>query len=100
MIIFHPAAQQELMEAAAYYEEQLTDLGFECLTSFEDTLRRIEEEPLANFLSHPKLNMRRCVVHRFPYLIYYRVKQEFIEVYAIAHQARKPNYWLSRTKLN
>ena len=27
MIIFHPMAQQELLEAATFYEAQLTDLG-------------------------------------------------------------------------
>jgi len=100
MIIFHPAAQQELLEAATYYEEQLNDLGVECLVTIEEALTRIEQEPLANFLSHPKLNIRRCVVSRFPYVIYYRAAEEFIEVYAIAHQARKPDYWLNRQKLN
>ena len=29
MIVIHPAAQQELIEAAAYYEEHLTGLGSE-----------------------------------------------------------------------
>ena len=100
MILFHPAAQQELLDAATYYEEQLTDLGLDCLATIEEALKHIENEPFAYFLSHPKLNIRRCVVPRFPYVIYYRATEAFVEVYAIAHQARKPDYWLSRRKLN
>lgn len=100
MIIFHPQAQQELLEAAAFYEEQLIDLGTEFLSVIEQTTDKIEENPKAYYLSHPELEIRRCVVQRFPFLVYFRLKTEFIEVYAIAHQSKKPDYWLRRTALH
>lgn len=97
MIIFHPIAQQELIEAAAHYEEQLTDLGVEFLQLVEASIDKLEENPQLCYLSHPHLGIRRCIVPRFPYLVYYRTKQEFIEIFAVAHQSRRPDYWLDRT---
>ncbi len=52
--------------------------------------------PAAQQLSHPHLQIRRYIVPRFPYLVYYRTQDERIDVFAIAHQSRKPDYWLER----
>ena len=96
MIVIHPAAQQELIEAAAYYEEQLTGLGTEYLDTLEQVIDKIAANPHSSYLSHPHLQIRRYIVPRFPYLVYYRAQDERIDVFAIAHQSRKPDYWLER----
>lgn len=100
MIIFHPSAQQELIEAAAFYEEQLVELGEEFLSVIEQSLDKIEENPDIYRMSHPHLDIRRCVIKRFPFLVYFRRKTEFIEIFAIAHQSKKPDYWVERTALH
>lgn len=100
MIVFHPKAQQELVEAAAYYEEQLTNLGDEFLSVVEKAVDSLEDNPKSAFLSHPQLGMRRCVVPRFPFLIYYREGDDLIEVFAIAHQSKRPDYWLEHSGIH
>lgn len=37
-------------------------------------------------------------VHRFPYSVVYRVKDDDIQVVAFAHAKRKPGYWKDRLK--
>lgn len=100
MIIFHPFAQQELVDAAAFYEEQLIDLGMEFLSVVEQSIDNIEENPKAYPLSHPHLEIRRCVMKRFPFLVYFRLKEEAIEIFAVAHQSKQPDYWLKRSALH
>ena len=47
-IRFHPEAESEMIEAAAWYESQQTDLGKRFLTSVQDTLNRVELNPTLN----------------------------------------------------
>lgn len=100
MIIFHPMAQQELLEAATFYEEQLTDLGMDFLSVIDQSIEKIADNPQAYFLSHQKLEIRRCVIQRFPFLVYFRFKAEVVEIFAVAHQSKKPDYWMKRAGLN
>jgi len=39
---------------------------------------------------------RHFAVHRFPYRIVYRVRDEDIYIVAIAHSSRRPDYWRDR----
>jgi plasmid stabilization system protein ParE len=41
-------------------------------------------------------DVRRALVRRFPYAIYYRVEPERIAVIAIHHGKRDPRHWQSR----
>jgi plasmid stabilization system protein ParE len=40
-------------------------------------------------------SFRRKLMKRFPFgVIYHQIDEETIEVVAVAHQKRKPNYWM------
>jgi len=39
---------------------------------------------------------RRHVLHRFPFLIFYREHPPGIEIVAVAHGRRQPGYWHQR----
>jgi plasmid stabilization system protein ParE len=41
-------------------------------------------------------DLRRVLVHRFPFAIYYRLQQDMIEVRAILHTRRDPTTWRRR----
>jgi hypothetical protein len=41
-------------------------------------------------------NVRRCLLNRFPYAIYYGVAEDGVVVIAVSHLRRKPDYWLER----
>jgi len=40
--------------------------------------------------------VRKCLLHRFTYKLLYSVEEDHILVIAVAHQYRKPDYWVDR----
>lgn len=93
-IAFLPAAQAELDDALSWYEEQAVGLGYEFLDELDQTLRLIATFPEFHPLVDKKV--RRCLVNRFPYGVFYGVADDTIILIAIAHLKRKPTYWTHR----
>lgn len=91
---FHPEAEMELTEAAEFYELQVPGPG----ERFEGEVRRATEL----LLRHPEMgpladpNLRKYVLDRFPYTLYYSVTSDSLRVEVVAHQSRLPGYWRSR----
>lgn len=94
-IEFHPDAVLEIREATLYYQTQQVGLGKRFLLTVEESLTRISNFPE----SFPVVdsNIRQCKVARFPYAIVYRVQVNYIQVIALAHSRRKPQYWARRS---
>lgn len=93
-IRLHPDAERELRAAFLWYLDRnaLVAEGFQ--SEVAHAIRVVAESPER----WPKLNesIRRYVFPRFPFTLVYRSKQGYVEVIAIAHQKRKPEYWRSR----
>ncbi|MDT4858250.1 hypothetical protein FQZ97_927080 [compost metagenome] len=88
------AAESELAEAVAWYEEQAPGLGDVFLVELIRVFRLIERYPTAwHPLSH---NTRRCRLARFPYGVIYAREGDDLLVIAIAHLHRAPGYWRDR----
>jgi plasmid stabilization system protein ParE len=91
---FDPYAQIELEEATLYYDTISSKFGNTFLDAVERTLNRIVNFPDA---WTPMIqNARRCHIDGFPYGIVYRVHGEKIQILAVMHLQRKPNYWIDR----
>lgn len=90
---FHPAAQDELIESALYYEAARPGLGVTFRGAVRAVLDRLIEHPE---LGETRRGTRRLMVAGFPYDIIYRVMAVDIEVLAIAHHRRRPGYWRRR----
>jgi plasmid stabilization system protein ParE len=89
-----PEAEQDLAEAAAWYEEQRQDLGHEFLDEVLTGFASIAETPLM----YPNIhrNTRRAIIHRFPFGIYFRVENAAIIIVAVMHGSRNPRRWKNR----
>jgi len=91
---FHPDAEMELIEAAARYELQVPGLG----ERFEAEIRSATEV----LLQHPEIgapadpNLRRFILNRFPFTLYYSATSDVLRIEVVAHQSRRPGYWRSR----
>lgn len=96
----HPDARAELRSAALWYEERRDSLGDEFMAAVTTALQRIgaapELFPVWPGLSQTAPRIRKAVVEQFPYLVAFERHEEFILVLAIAHQKRRPLYWLAR----
>ena len=93
---FHPDAELELIEAAVYYERQVVGLG----ERFEADIRRATDL----LLDQPAMgipadqNLRKFILTRFPFTLYYAVAGDVLRIEAVAHQYRRPGYWKSRVE--
>lgn len=93
-IEFLPIAKLELDDTVAYYELQLEGLGKRYQEEVRTSLKRVAIFPKAWTQIRP--NIRKCVMHKFPFNILYSVHENTILVIAIAHHHRKPDYWINR----
>jgi len=98
-VILVAAAEDEALEAAAWYESQQADVGDTLMQELAVILQAIEERPdRFPFIETLRgRRFRRAMLRRFPYSIIYELFPDEVLVLAFAHTARRPNYWLSRS---
>ncbi len=92
---FHPSTAKDVQDAVRYFENQSHGLADKFQVEVNEALDRI----CANPSRFPiiKANIRRCLVHRFPYSILYRiVAGNKIRILIIRHHRRHPRYGLTR----
>ena len=91
---FELHAQQEFEDAVAYYDGVSPQLGNDFIEAVERVISQILKFPRAC----PELSpsTRRCRIKRFPYGLLYRLKKDEIEIIAVMHFSREPNYWVDR----
>jgi plasmid stabilization system protein ParE len=93
---FDPHARQELKDATLYFSDINPDLGKAFAEDVERTISLILRFPEA----WPRVlrSARRCRMQRFPYALLYRIWDEHIEILAVMHLSRQPDYWKDRLK--
>jgi toxin ParE1/3/4 len=91
---FHPAADAEMRAAATYYQDRVLGLGDEFLAEIERVCARLSEQQSLG----PRLDAdhRRIALRRFPFGLIYRLNSSKVQVVAIAHRRRRPEYWRRR----
>jgi toxin ParE1/3/4 len=92
-ISFDPEADEELDEAAAYFEQRSRD-GARFLADVARTTGLLLQFPNAG--TPIRGRFRRMILKTFPYQLVYRVAGEEIRVFAVAHLKRRPGYWRKR----
>ena len=90
---FSGRAVREIGEAFDWYEEQSKGLGSEFQLAFELQLKRLEQVPLLYTEIIP--GVRRTLLPRFPYGVFYTVKNDLVYMLAVIHNARNPRRWPS-----
>lgn len=81
-------AERDLDEAYAWYEERVDGLGEAFLRAATACFARIARNPEAHVMVHERV--RRAHLHRFPYGVYYTVREDFIDILAVYHGRRLP----------
>jgi len=90
------SAVEDLAEAYAWYEKQRAGLGDEFLIAVARCLDAIERHPKSNAIALK--DVRRGLLKRFPYSVFYHVDGELIIVRAIFHHSRQPSRWKQRLR--
>lgn len=93
--IIRPAAEQDITDAADFYEGRERGLGVAFLRELSGALSKIGALPLQFPLVWR--DARRALLHRFPFAIYFVLRDEStVIVLAVVHQRRHPTLWKAR----
>jgi plasmid stabilization system protein ParE len=87
-------AAADIEAAAGWYEDQRPGLGTEYARAIRAQLAAVEREPRLFRVVHR--DVRRALVRRFPYGIYFVIESEHVVVFACLHMRRDPTIWRSR----
>lgn len=82
----------ELFDTIDYYELESIGLGKLFYNEVAKAIERIIYYPEVWAKEHKEI--RKCLIRKFPYKVLYSIEKDFILVLAIAHQHRKPFYWI------
>lgn len=87
-------AEKDIHEAALWYKNIRTNLGHEFIESIDSSIKLIQQLPE----SFPKVykNIRRILLKRFPFGIFYLIDKKKIIILAVFHVSRDPRSWKTR----
>lgn len=90
-IAYRRGVSRDLAAAYDWYEEQRPGLGEEFLFAVENAFKTVQLYPEMFAAVHG--NVRRTVVSRFPYAVFYLVESERVVILTVLHTARNPDLW-------
>ncbi len=87
-LVIRPDAEHDLAAAASWYDGERAGLGSEFLVAVRQVLTSIRDRPLM----YPMVlhRIRRALLRRFPYGLFYVVEDDRIVVLACFHVMRDP----------
>ena len=93
-VIFTPAAQTELIDAQDWYENEAPGLGRRFRVAIDGLVERMSASPR----QFPVVfkNVRRALLRRFPYMLFFVIEGERLYVIACFHASRNPLHWQRR----
>ncbi len=87
---YHPAVEAELAEIRNYYETKSPGLGAGFIDEFERQVLAVAAAPEKWRVVTGQI--RRCLMRRFPYVIYFRcVAGQRLRITVVKHQRRHPD---------
>ena len=95
-ITLRPDAEADLKQAYDWYEKQSEGLGENFLLCVEDVITSIIETPKRFPIVFKEV--RRALVGKFPYAVFYVNQNGLISIIAVFHCSRKPGIWIERIK--
>jgi plasmid stabilization system protein ParE len=93
-IRFHEEASAELEAAFEWYYLRSEFAAASFAEEIDQAIELIAQRPNRWPISSP--GIRKFVLQRFPFAIFYREINSGIQILAVAHGHRKPGYWARR----
>jgi len=95
-LIVRPEAEADITEAALWYEERVAGLGLELVGEVGSAIRRAVEMPLIFPLLRRSPEVRRVLTRRFPYRVFFIVRDDVVVIFAVMHATRHDRHWRAR----
>ncbi len=93
-LLIKPEAELDLEDTYNWYEQKNRGLGSEFVRVVDASLANIQRNPLAYPLIYKKV--RRKLIRRFPYAIFYLINLDTIVIIGCFHAQRDPKHWHKR----
>lgn len=93
-LVAEPRADLDVATTFDWYEKEQAGLGQEFLDELRATYDRVADGPLA--YQDLRSGIRRALVRRFPYAVYFAVEGDVVVVLAVLHAGRDPAEWQRR----
>jgi toxin ParE1/3/4 len=93
-VVLRPEASWDAQEARDHLEAQQAGLGQAFLDRLNEALARIGAMP--QLYGTVWRNVRAARLRQFPYVVYYRVHDDRVEVLAVMHGRRDASAWRAR----
>ena len=90
----HPEAEAEVAEAVPWYERHDAELALDFANAVDEGMAAVQQAPLQYPAIHR--DVRRCIIRRFPYGLFFVPGPNELQVLAIYHLSRDPRGWQSR----
>ena len=92
----HPGAEDEYVEAAAWYEEQSSGLGTAFVAAVDAAILIISRDP-GRFQKVAE-GVRVFRLTRFPYYLYFGCDsvRDHLRFYGVVYHRKRPDYWRGR----
>jgi plasmid stabilization system protein ParE len=94
-VIFTQAARAELLDAQDWYESEAPGLGRRFRAALDALVKRMSANPRQFPIVFK--NVRRALLRRFPYSLFFVIEDETLIVIACFHGSRDPAQWQTRT---
>jgi toxin ParE1/3/4 len=95
-VVLRPEAENDVAGAAQWYEEQRPGLSLEFRSALDLTFSAIGSNPALYAPIYREL--RRALLRRFPYAVFYVERTDELIVAAVLHTSRSPRLWRARLK--
>jgi plasmid stabilization system protein ParE len=97
-VVIRPEVEQDIAEAAKWYESRQPGLGAEFVEEIIRVWDSLEENPFLTSRRHPTKNIRWRYPKRFPYRVVYEVieSEQTVIVATVLHAARHDRRWQER----
>lgn len=89
IIVFNRLAALEYEEAVAWYEKEQNGLGLQFEVAVQNVLKQIETNP--EHFPIVGRTVRKAILRRFPYNVYFTEVSGRIVVISVFHGSRNPN---------
>jgi len=95
-LIIRPEAEADMTEAALWYEQREAGLGLELIEEIQAAIWRCVEGPHSYPCLRKRPDVRRVLVKRFPYRVFFILREDALVVFGVLHAARHDRHWRSR----
>jgi toxin ParE1/3/4 len=97
-LIVRPEAEADITDAALWYDNREQGLGVELITEVHSGIGRALKNPESFTRVRRNPTVRRVLIRRFPYRVFFIDRHDALVVFAVLHAARHDRVWKHRVE--